>query len=220
METKSLTSILDTFFDRHKLVRFKRGQVLIRPSDELKSILYLKTGLVKMYALSEDGDEITLHLFMPPSFFPIMMALLGKNDNAYYYEAIEDSEGRLAPKEEVLQWLKTQPDVVLDLSVKFSAAIMGLLTRIEGMAFQGAYPKMISLLLYMAEKFGKNQESGVIIKLQINHQEIASWLGIRRETASRQLERLQKEELLIIKDQHFFIPSIQKLKDVINITAE
>jgi CRP/FNR family cyclic AMP-dependent transcriptional regulator len=218
MTEATIEKTITGFFSNHKPIMLKRGQVIIRPNEDLNSIIYLKTGVVKMYTLSEEGDELTLHLFTARSFFPMMLRLSGKT-NAYYYEAVEDSQGMIAPTEEVLKWLKSEPEVLFDLTSRFSSAIMGLLTRIEGMAFQDAFAKMVSLIIYLAEKFGEDREGVVHITLILNHQDIASWLSIRRETASRQLEKLQKTGLIQVKDQHIIIPNLSKLKDVIHITA-
>lgn len=202
---------LETFFDQFTTVSFKKDDVLMTPRDQVKEILYLKQGAVKMSAFSEDGVEVVLHIFRPGAYFPIMLSLSNEH-NGYYFTAIDKGEYQKAPVGEVLGFLKSNADVLLDLVERFSHAMMGLLIRLEQDAFSDAYQRMAALFVYLADRFGAKTADGVEIELDLHHQDLAAWLGIRRETASRQIEKLQQQGLVVLKDRRFILPDIEKLK--------
>ncbi len=211
MSSQSVEAKLEKFFSEYKTVTHNKGEIILSPAKEVQSVFFLKSGSVRMYAVSEEGEEITLHVFRPLSFFPIMLSFSNLK-NKYYYQSIEESQIIRSPVEETLGFVKNDLEIMTDLTERFSLAIMGLLGRIETMAFQNAYIKVVSLIIYLAEKFGKTNSDGIIIPLSLNHQDIASWVSIRRETASRQLEKLNKNGLVKVKEQQFYIPDLEKLK--------
>lgn len=203
MESEVISK-LDSFFGQFKPVIYSPGQRILIPGDKVYTITYIQTGAVKSYSMSEDGDELTIHVFRNPAFFPIMLSLSNKN-NTYYYEAIETVKGYSVDQNKVIEFLQNNPDVLLDLTTRFSHAITGLVTRLESLSFQNAYRKIISLFIYLSDKFGQQTAEGIRISLALNHQDIASWVGIRRETASRQIEILQKKQIISSAHQHFII---------------
>ncbi len=201
----------ETFFANYKQFQYKKGELLITPEKGNINAFYLKTGSVKMYALSEEGEELILQVFRPGAFFPFMI-FMADVKNSYYFQTMESTEVYVAPLPQVLEFVKNEPEILYDLANRFAHAIVGLTTRLEGMVFQGAYHKIISLFLYLVDKFGKEESGGRTIPLLLNHQDIASWVGIRRETASRQLEILKKTGLVIVKDQYYYVPEPEKLR--------
>ena len=94
--------------------KYTKGEVLIRADENPSGVLYLTKGLVKVYCISEKGDEIILNIFQPISFFPMSWAV---NDvpNSFFYEAVSEVSLYQAPKNEVLIFLKKNPDVLFDL---------------------------------------------------------------------------------------------------------
>lgn len=200
------------FFSAYPEAVFRKGDIIISAGEELQSIYYLQSGSVKMVGVSEEGEEIVLHVFRPPAYFPIMFSL-SNTSNSYSFIAFEDVKARKAPISDVLSFIKSEPDVLLDLTTRFSSALTGLLVRIEGMVFQSAQLKIVSLFVYLSEKFGEDSDKGVCISLQLTHEDIAAWVGMRRETVSRQIEKLEKEGLLFFAERHYVIPKIDLLKE-------
>jgi CRP/FNR family transcriptional regulator, anaerobic regulatory protein len=200
------------FFSSYKSVLYKKGEVIIRSDEEIREIFYLKSGSVKMSVFSEEGREVILHIFKPLAFFPMMISL-NSSENNYSFEAVDDVEVLVAPASDVVSFVKAEPEVLFDLASRFSSALIGLSRRIEEMTTLDAYTRIVSLFVYLAEKFGEKNEDGVRISLMLNHQDIASWIGIQRETASRQIEKLQQKGLLMNKDHYFIIPSLDQLMD-------
>ncbi len=210
---QNVSEKIDKFFSGFYPVSFEKGEIIIRPNGKIQNIFLLKKGKVRMYAVSDDGQEVTLHIFRPQSFFPIMLSLSEAYDK-YYFEALEKTETLKAPVEKVIEFLKSDQEVLFDLTTRFSNAMSGLTLRIETMAFEDAYSRIASLLFYLCEKFGEVREDKTIINMTLQHDDIANWVGLRRETVSRQFEKMQKEKIVENKNKQLVI-NIQKLKDAI-----
>lgn len=211
---KAVLEKLDKFFSKFYPVKFEKGEVIIHPDGKVQHIFLLKKGKVRMYSVSDDGQEVTLHIFKPSSFFPIMLSL-SEAYGKYYFESLERVEAVKAPVDQVMDFIKKDPEVLFDLVTRFATAISGLTLRIESMAFGDAYNRVASLLLYFAQKFGEAREGQTVINIPLQHDDIASWVGLRRETVSRQFEKMQSKGILESKDKQIKI-NLEKLKDTIN----
>ncbi len=208
--TNRVKHILEAFFSQFPTKRFKKGDSIIRASDPIESIYFLRRGLVRQYLITQEGDDISLHLFKPGSFFPIML-LLSNVENKYYFEAITAVETSRAPADKVLRFIKNEPEILFDLTTRFATGLMGMLVKNEQGLFTDAYKKVLALLLYLCERFGDENRDGTAISLSLTHSDIGSWIGLRRETVSRQMEKLQKKGLVQQKNRTLIIASKEKL---------
>lgn len=203
---------IDNFFKAYPLVRIRRGQALLGAEQEIPDIYWLRRGKIRLYQIAEDGSEITLHIFRSPSFFPMMFYLSHRKAD-HYFQAVEDVIARKAPAGEVVDFLKSNPDILFDLTRRFADAITGLLLRIEQLSSQNALQRVCSLLIYLDQQYGQPSPDGSVIKLKLSHDDIAAWIGVARETASRQIEKLTEEGLVTAKERYFTILDPKRLED-------
>jgi CRP/FNR family transcriptional regulator len=202
---------IDSFFGQRQLLNFKKGEVILRPSDGIKSIFLLKNGLVRQFSVSKDGEELTVHIFKPGSYFPLMLALAG-HGNKYYFEATSDTDVIKSPLDEVLSFVKKDGDVLFDLATRFAKGIVGLAERLEELTTGSIHYRLCSLLVYLAQRMGKQSKNGIEIEMELGHKDIAAWIGTTRETTSRQLEQLAKKKLISFKRGRVTVLDIMGLK--------
>lgn len=210
---KLITNKLETFFSQFKLLNLKKGELVIRPDDHLSAVYFLKTGYVRMYTIFEDGRELTLNIFKPGTFFPMMWALSNLPNN-YHFQAMTRIEFHKAPREEVVQLLKINPDVLFDLTKRILVGLDGLFTNIQHMLSGSASHRVMATIFLLAKRFGEKTASGeIIIKLRLTHQDLANLAGITRETTSLEIGKLSKEKLLSVKDHLLIVKNIEKLEE-------
>lgn len=202
---------IDRFFCQYQPLHFKKGEVIVRAEDPIFGIYFLKRGLVKQYVISKDGDEVTIHIFTSPSFFP-MMLILGELENRYFFEAQTNVEVFRAPVDKTLRFVKEDPQVLFDLTKRFAQGLNGLSIRLENLMFEEAYKRVVFLLLYLAEKFGQKEDGKIIIELPLTHKDIASWINLTRETVSRQIEKLINKGLISHKNHQLIIYKLHQLE--------
>lgn len=89
----------------------------------------------------------------------------------------------------------------------------GVLTRMEYAMFGNAQSKVASMLLICAERLGKENKKGITVQVPLTHQDIASLLGIARETASIEMKKLQTKDLIGYQGKYLVIKNIQRLKE-------
>lgn len=177
---------MEEFFSGFKKLSFKKGQTILRAGDSPPGIFYLKSGNVRMYSVSESGAELTLNIFKPKTFFPLIWAI-GEIPNGYFFEAMGAVEAYLAPKSQTLKFLKKHPPLLFDVTRRAFVGLYGISARLESLAFDGARSKVLSTLLMLKKRS---------LSIPLTHQEIAVLSGTTRETTSRQLKNLEKQRLI------------------------
>jgi len=204
-----LTSKLEDFFSRYKKEGYKKGDLIIRAFEEPSGVFYLKDGFVKMNFIYEDGSEITLNIFKPHSFFPMIWAIAG-TENAYFFQAMTSVSVYKAPKDDVLKFLRENPDVLFDLARRIIVGFDGLLLNIRHILFGSAIERVTSAIFLSARRFGEKQADGkTIIKLKLTHQDIANIAGITRETASISIKKLEKQKLITYKKRFICVNNLE-----------
>ena len=82
---------------------------------------------------------------------------------------------------------------------------------IEELSFTTVRSRLISVLIRLA-KTGKKTPAGIEIQLPPSNQELASEIGTVRELVSRNLSRLQAEELMRMDAKTVIIPDLRRLQ--------
>ena len=85
------------------------------------------------------------------------------------------------------------------------------LTRMEHLVFSDAYRKVISVLLYITKHFGEKHAKGIIVNHRFTQQDIATLVGVARETASIEMVKLEKKGFIKYIDHSMLFENIKKL---------
>ena len=207
----SETSKLHKFFGKGRFLYYKKGETILRPGDIPQGAFFLKKGYVRLYSICESGKELTLIIFKPEDFFP-MMWTFNSSPNMYYLESITTVEVWRAPKDKFLQFVKSNPDALFELIGKILVRLGGLLNRMEYLAFGNASQKVASILMICAERFGEKQDNSAIIHIPLTHKDVAMLVGMTRETVSIEIKKLERKGTISYKGRSIIVKNIRKLQ--------
>ena len=211
MDSKS-EETLKKFFSRFQEVKFKKKETIIRADDNPAGVYYIKTGFVKMNSIFENGSELTLNIFKPGSFFPMVWAI-GEVENSYFYQTMSDIVAYKAPRDEVVNFINQQPDILYDLMKRILIGMDGLFTNVQHLLYGNSYNRVASAVFIFAKRFGqKIGKDGVLIILPLTHQDIANMAGLTRETTSIALGQLKKRRIIIQSRHNLFVKSVPELE--------
>lgn len=202
---------VEDFFKQYKHQIYKKGEILIRADDAPSGVFYLTKGLVKQYAISKKGEELVVNIFKPVAFFP-MSWVINQTPNNYYYEALEDTEIWRTPREDVLAFIKKNPDVLFDLMSRVYKGADGMLMRMVYLMSGEAYSRVITELLITAKRFGKTDKDG-IVTLTLTEKDLANQSGMARETVSREIRILKDKNLVTFHNNILTIKNLELLEE-------
>jgi hypothetical protein len=78
----------------------------------------------------------------------------------------------------------------------------------------------VSLLLDLADQYGKPNSAGVVIDIRLSHQDLAGIIGSTRESVTIMLGELQREGLIRIARRTIVLTNLQRLCDGVDVDPE
>lgn len=209
--TKETKNKIVNFFSKYNKNTFKKNQIIISSNEAPSGIVYLKTGYVKQYTYSPDGQEIMLHIYTPGAYFPMTWAI-AELPNRYFFKAITEVEAHVASKKEFSIFLKNEVDVLYELTYRLVHGISGLLERTEVSSYGNGNHKIISTLIYLSKHFGEKRGGETVLTENFTQAEIASFAGLARETTAYELKKLEDKGLISKNKRQLIIPNLMKLQ--------
>ena len=201
---------IEKFFKAYPPSRFDKGYILIYAGYDPPGIFYIISGQVREYDVSENGDEIVVNVFKPPAFFPMSWAI-NKTPNQYFFEAASTITVRQAPAEEVVAFIKLNPDVMFDLLSRLYSGTDGLLRRTAHLMSGSARTRLLFELLMEGRRFGRRLPDGSCL-IPINEGELAKRAGLSRETVSRQLVKIRGKDSVKASSRGIVVKDLRYLE--------
>lgn len=211
MKIDTYSNKLRKFFNKYPKKTFKKGNMILSPTETPPGIFFLEKGLVSQYVISKNGETLMIHMLRPNSFFMMMWAI-NKSPNPYYFEALKETDVYLAPLSKTLEFVKKEQEILFDFTKRILRGLSGVLERLESLVLDPAYVKLASLLSYFARTVGEKSGDCTIINLSLTHQDIARWIGATRETTSLQLEALKKKKIISYNRDSIIIRDMKELQ--------
>jgi CRP/FNR family transcriptional regulator len=198
---------LYNFFSQYKLLQYKKGETFLRAGDIPQGVFFIKKGFARLYSLSSSGKELTLVIYKPGEFFPVVFTFT-KEPSIYYFETLSDCEIFRAPRDKFINFVEENKNIVDEIIDHIIQRFQVALRRMESLTFGNASARLASVLLIYAKRFGIKQKDGKLIPIPLTHKDIANLVGVARETVSIELKKfidkgiVQKTgRFLVVKNQ-------------------
>jgi CRP/FNR family transcriptional regulator, anaerobic regulatory protein len=191
--------------------RLKRGDVLYHMGDHFESIYAVRSGFFKTRILLEDGrDQVTS--------FRMNGELLGFDGIAAQTHAcdaiaLEDSEVCIIPYQRLMNLATKVQSLGMELNRMLSREIVREQQLMALLGTMQADERVVTFLLNLSTRFKERHYSATCFVLRMTREEIGSYLGLKLETVSRVLGRLQAAKLIRIEhSKEITLLDIERLK--------
>ena len=208
MDLAAATKVKE-FYSAYPIRKWSTKQILIHPDDKPPGVYYLESGGIRQYTIDYRGEEIVVNVFYPPAFLPMLYAF-NNQPSKYFFEATEPTITRLAPTDEILQFIKSNPDVSYDLLSRLYSGIDGVLMRTVHLMSGTAYTRLLNELIIQSQRLHPGEKDAVILPLK--EYQIGSYCGLSRETVSREFKKLKARNLAQVDKKGIAIPSLNRLQ--------
>jgi CRP/FNR family transcriptional regulator len=189
------------------LKKIHKGEQLFSEGMTASAFFIVVSGKVKIYKLSPDGKEHTLHIQAPGD----LVAEAAIFDAMLYPAscmAIEDSVLIRISREGFINLIKTHPELALKMMSGYSRRLRQFVAKIEELTLKDMKSRLAGYLLENSCIEGGK----TVCKLTYSKRELSSLLGTIPETLSRALAFLKQKKLIIEKDKTIIIPDPEKLR--------
>lgn len=207
-----VTDKIDAHFSRFPKRSYPKGQILVFADESPEHIYYITKGRVRKYDVSYRGDEVVVNVFQPPAFFPMSWAI-NRTPNKFFYKTEEATELHVVPVDDAVQFVKDNPDVMLDLLSRIYRGMDGLLGRMVHLMSGTARSRLIYELIIECRRFGERQPDGSYV-MHASEVDIGAQSGLTRETVSREMRKLKDRGLVTVEHTKITVNDLAALESV------
>lgn len=205
--------------NRSALVRhFKRHALVYSPTEPGQTVLVLAEGRVKIKDLTPDGKETILAFIEAGELFG-ELALLDEEARQEYAEAVVDSRVLVLPRGELLWLMEARPEVALSVTKLIGLRRRRIENRLRNVLFLPSRERLVRLLVELQESHGDRYCNRCEIRLPLSHQDLASLIGVTRETVTVALGQLQRDGLISTQRRRLVVTDCRRLAALAGIPA-
>jgi CRP/FNR family transcriptional regulator len=167
---------------------FRKGESIFDEEDEGTGFYVVISGRVKVFKLSPEGKEQTLHIFGPGEPFGEVAVFTGRRFPASA-EALEETRAFFFARKEFMDLIRRDPSLAMNMLAVLSQRLRRFSGLIENLSLKEVPGRLAAYLLYLQE----GKKGGEDLLLEISKNQLASLLGTIPETLSRILARMNRE---------------------------
>ncbi len=211
---KNLTSYeMESVLDIARNRLYRQGTHLFMQGDPLTNVYFILHGKVKIYRTDIQGKEQIVNVLGEGEMFPHQGFF--RNDNyPAHAEVLEEATLVYIPIPLFEQFLITNPEVSVKVFKVLGDIIVDLQNRLEEQILHNTYEQIILLLLRLSTSHGEviNKEQ-VKLTTQFTNRDLANMIGSSRETVSRTLTQLKKNNLVHMGKDGSMIVNREELEE-------
>jgi CRP/FNR family cyclic AMP-dependent transcriptional regulator len=192
--------------------RFGRNEKIFRRGESETDLMIMVSGRVKLSATSTDGQELLANIVERGHVFGEIAVIDGK-PRSYDATALEESELLIVKRQDLIPFLEERPDICL----RFMETLCERLRRSEALVqdavFLNAGPRLARQLLRLAETYGRKDGDAICIDLAISQSDLASLVGMTRESINKQLCNWRRAGVIWFKGKNYKVLKLGALRN-------
>ncbi|MCC5885487.1 MAG: fumarate/nitrate reduction transcriptional regulator Fnr [Gammaproteobacteria bacterium] len=196
----------------------QRGEHVFRSGTPFESIYAVRSGALKTYRLTPEGDEQIMGFHLPGEMFGL--GGLGGEIHPNATVALETSTVCEVPFERIgglaieIPGLQRHLFKIMSREISEDEQLLVLLSK------RSAEERIAALLLGLAARFRRRNLSATRFRLPMSRGDIGNYLGLVVETVSRVFTRLQAQGLIEVEGKEVSILDPVALSAVAGIQVE
>ncbi len=198
-----------------QLREFPAGTILFQEGDMGEALYILQKGLVKLSKVDLGGYEKTLAILQPPEFFG-EMALLGDKARSASAVTLGATEAYLLFEDDFHKLIQAYPQVSINLTTTLAQRLSGTNDEAQILSYKDAQGRVAYVLLRLYRSGVIELSEDGTAKVQLTHQELANLAGTSRETVTRALKVLEKQEVIRTRPKEIVVIDIDGLEEILH----
>ena len=181
------TADLRALASRGRVRSYRAGTVIFREGDRGDSLYVVIEGSVRVAVLSARGVEATVALLGPGEFLGDLALLDGRPRSASAI-AQQTTKTLVVRRDDFRRWLSERPKASFALLEALSLRVRRTDEALADMAFLGLPQRLAKRLLDLTS--GRSPGAA---RMRITQSELASMLGVSRESVNKQLNEFARQ---------------------------
>ncbi len=182
---------------------YKQKRYVFMAGDKLDHVFFIHHGKVKIYQTDLTGKEYIISILEPGDMFPYAGFFSQGNFRANA-EVLEDANLMVMPIQNFEDLLIFQPKLCVRFFKVLGDRIDDLEGRLEAQLLHKTNEQIILLLIRLCQSNGEKTEKGFKLKTKFTNSDLAKMIGTSRESVSRTLNLLKKNDHISLNKEGFY----------------
>jgi len=189
-------SELDSIVALASTTQVAKKSIVVQEGELGNALYVILKGSVKISYYAPDGREVVLSLLQEGSIFG-EMSLLDKQPRSATVSTLEESKLAQLRQKDFERPLLNQPQITLKLLTEVVSRLRRTSMVLERISTMDVPHRLYDYIQDYCKRFGKEDADGFSSVKLPTHQLIADQLSTSRETISRAISALKKEEIIL-----------------------
>jgi len=198
---------LDNIIERKKPLQ--KGQEIFKAGQEMKSLYAIRTGTLKSYTITEQGDEQITAFHLAGDLIGFDGISTGMHPS--FSQALETAMICEIPYDTLDNLSISMPKLRQQILRLMSNEIVGDQNMILLLSKKNAEERLASFIHNLSQRFAARGFSPKEFRLSMTRGDIGNYLGLTVETISRLLGRFQKNNMIAVKGKYISILDEEQL---------
>lgn len=190
--------------------KYKSSEVIFEDKEEVFTVYFVLQGIVSLYKINECGQKKVI--FMLGKGKIINEVIIQDLPSSINCEVFEESMILGINRDKLLELMQEDFELCRNIIISLSSKTRRLYRQLKNTPSSIKIEKRLAAKLYkLAKDYGVKCNEGIMIDMEISITYLADLLGSQRETVSRAMKVLQKNELISYKNKKIFISNFDKI---------
>lgn len=170
---------------------FGRGEIIFHQGSPGYCLYIIESGAVRIYTLSESGQEISIIIFGPGDVIG-ELAILDNLPRSASAITMAPTRTYILYQDDFFNCVRLYPEIALNIMAALSAKIRYTTEYAESLAFMDVCGRVARKLLELSDQYGE-------INVRLTQTELASLVGSSREWVNKVLAAFRDRGLIEVK---------------------
>jgi len=194
--------------------KYKKGERLFDEGEKAHSVYIIAGGKVKVVKEFPSGKNAILGIFGVGGLVA-EIAVIDKLPYPATAIALDDCVVGDLPAEIFIDFLRSNPDALLEMVAGLGAKLRDLADNMGSMAVESVEKRLARFLLKFGDEIGKETDEGLSFTLPVTRQDIAELIGTSFEVVERGLKKMKVSKLIKVEGKKIVIKDIEGLFQLI-----
>ena len=201
---------IDKVIKNSDIKKYKSGEIIFQDKEAVFTIYFIIQGIVSLYKINECGQKKVI--FMLGKGKIINEVIIQDMPASINCEVFEEAIVLGINREKLLELMQEDFELCRNIIISLSSKTRRLYRQLKNTPSSIKIEKRLAAKLYkLAKDYGVTCDEGIMIDMEISITYLADLLGSQRETVSRAMKVLQKNELINYKSKKIIVSNFDKL---------
>jgi CRP/FNR family transcriptional regulator len=198
---------IERVIDNSNVVAFNKKEIIFRQSTRTSHIMFIKSGMVKIFKEGRNGKYIILKVALPGDF-PGLISIYGGDTHHYSASAIQLAEICFVDINVFNDILATNGNFAEKIINRISNDGLFIFDRLMSQSHKQLPGRIADVILYFSEKIYKNEE----FEFPLTRRELAELAGTTKESFIRTLAEFKHDKIIDLDGSMVKINSLKIVK--------